>query len=61
MWRRCLTLGTSMTDRAWPDRVRRAVERLRKEVERRPSEMYYQLLKGWEAELRKIEGQEDKL
>jgi hypothetical protein len=50
-----------MTDRAWPDRVRRAVERLRKEVERRPSEMYYQLLKGWEAELRKIEGQEDKL
>jgi predicted transcriptional regulator len=50
------------TDRAWLDRVRRTVERLRKEAERHPDEMYYQLcLKGWEAELRKIEGQEDKL
>jgi hypothetical protein len=46
------------TDRAWLDRVRRTIERLRKEVKAHPSEAYYQLcLRGWEQELQRIETQ----
>jgi hypothetical protein len=52
-------IGTDATDRAWLQRVRAAIERLRKEVERRPDEMYYQLcLRGWEQELQRLEQQE---
>jgi hypothetical protein len=48
------------TERAWLDRVRRAVERLRKEVEAHPSEAYYQLcLRGWEQELQQLEQQQE--
>jgi hypothetical protein len=45
-----------MTDRAWPDHVRRTIERLQKEVEAHPGEIYYQLcLAGWLRELQQLE------
>lgn len=46
------------TDRDWLQRVRAAIERLRKEVIAHPGEIYYQLcLRGWEQELQRLETQ----
>jgi hypothetical protein len=40
----------------WPARVRATVERLQKEVEQHPSEIYYRLcLAGWLRELQQLE------
>jgi hypothetical protein len=59
MWR-CLTTGMDTTNRTWLDRVRRTIERLRKEVEAQPDEIYFQLcLAGWLRELQQLEQQQE--
>jgi hypothetical protein len=48
------------TNRTWLDRVRRTIERLRKEVEAQPDEIYFQLcLAGWLRELQQLEQQQE--
>jgi hypothetical protein len=54
--------GINRTDPAWLTRVQATIERLRKKVIAEPDEMYFQLcLRGWEAELERIERRESSL